>query len=128
MLSTSGRLAFFARGVEIYATAAQMTPESLLKKCISSALKKRDEAKEEEHILLAQGQRWKSLLERENRSRMLLEPNVLDKVGRYEASLERSFFRTLHEIQRLQASRSGAVVPPPATMDVDLTVHTEGSS
>jgi hypothetical protein len=116
------------KGVEVYAAAARMTSESLLSRCISSALRKRDEAEEEEQILLKQRERWKLLLERENRSRMLLEPDVLDKVARYESNLERSFFKTLHEIQRLQASRSGAVVPLPATMDVDLTVHTEGSS
>jgi hypothetical protein len=39
----------------------------------------------------------------------------------------RSFFKTLHEIQGLQAARSGAVVPPPAALDVDLTLHPEPS-
>jgi hypothetical protein len=73
--------------------------------------------------LLEQQQRWKLLLERENRSRMLLEPSVLGTVTRYESNLERSFFRTLHEIQRLQAARSGAAVPPPAALDVELTVR-----
>jgi len=56
---------------------------------------------------------------------MLLEPAVLGTVTRYETNLERSFFKTLHEIQRLQAARSGAVVPPPAALDVDLTVRPE---
>jgi hypothetical protein len=58
---------------------------------------------------------------------MLLEPSVLGTVTRYESNLERSFFKTLHEIQRLQAARSGAVVPPPAALDVDLTIHPEPS-
>jgi len=116
------------KAAEVYAAAARMTPEALLNKCASSACMNRDIAEEEEHYLVEQGRRWKLLLERESLSRMLLEPNILDKVARYESNLERSFFRILHEIQRLQASRSGAVVPPPATMDVDLTVHTEGSS
>jgi hypothetical protein len=35
--------------------------------------------------------------------------------------------RNLPEIQGLQASRSSAVVPPPATVDMDLTVHRDGS-
>jgi hypothetical protein len=116
------------KGVEVYAAAARITPESLLNKCISSTLKKRDEAEEEEQILVEQGQRWKLLLERENRTRMLFEPDVLDKVARYESNLERSFFKTLHEIQRLQAAHSGAVVSPPLAVDVDLTVDPEGST
>jgi hypothetical protein len=116
------------KAAEGYARAREMTPEALLERCLSSAYEERDRAKQEECDLVEQGQRWKLLLERENCSRMLLEPEVLDKVARYESNLERSFFRTLHEIQRLQASRSGAVVPPPASVDVDMTVHSEGSS
>ena len=41
---------------------------------------------------------------------MLLEPYVLEKVARYENGLEWSFFRNLHELQRLQAARSGVAV------------------
>lgn len=110
------------KAVEGYAAAAQMTPESLLNKCIISAHDKLNDAEEQERVLVEKGQRWKLLLERENRSRMLLEPDVLDKVTRYESNLERSFFRTLHEYQRIQASQSGAPVSPPAAIDVDLIV------
>ena len=92
-----------------------------------SVRKSHDAALNRKSHLLDQQQRWKLLLERENRSRMLLEPSVLGTVTRYESNLERSFFKTLHEIQRLQAARSGAVVPPPAALDVDLTVHPETS-
>ncbi len=113
---------------EVYAAAARITVEALLYKCISSAYKNSIEADEEERDLVERARRWHLLLERENRSRTLLEPEVLDKVARYESSLERSFFRTLHEIQRLQASRAGAIVPPPAAIDVDMTVHAKGSS
>jgi hypothetical protein len=116
------------KAAEVYAAAARMTPEALLHKCILSVCKKREDAEEEERDLVVKGERWKLLLEREHRSRKLLEPDVLDKVGRYETHLERSFFRILHEIQRLQASRHGAVVAPPAALDVDLTLHSEGSS
>ncbi len=116
------------KAAEVYAAAARMTPEALLHKCILSVCKKREDAEEEERNLVVKGERWKLLLEREHRTRKLLEPDVLDKVGRYEAHLERSFFRILHELQRLQASRRGAVVVPPAAIDVDLTVHPEGSS
>jgi hypothetical protein len=45
----------------------------------------------------------------------------------YIASLQGwiSTFRTLHEIQSLQAARSGAVVQARAALDVDLTLHSE---
>ena len=115
-------------GLEAYAAAARIVPQALLKKCVLSVWKSREDAEAEERNLVERGQHWRLLLERENRSRMLLEPDVLDKVSRYDTSLERSFFRTLHEIQRLQASRCGAIVAPSAAIDVDLTVHSESAS
>lgn len=115
------------KATEYYARAGRMTVDALLRKCILSASKEGYWAQKRERDLVEQGERWKLLLERENRSRMLLEPEVLDKVARYEINLERAFLRTLHEIQRLQASRSGAVVPPPAAVDVDLAVNPKGS-
>ena len=45
------------------------------------------------------------------------------KLSRYEASMERGFFRALHELERLQARRLGADVPPPATVDVDVVLQ-----
>ena len=44
------------------------------------------------------------------------------KLARYEAALERAFYRALHELQRLQAARAGQAVPPPVAVDVDITV------
>jgi len=43
-------------------------------------------------------------------------------VLRYETALERSLYKALHELQRLQAARAGVPVPPPAAADVDVTV------
>ncbi len=40
---------------------------------------------------------------------------------RYEAHLERSLYRSLHELQRLQRARHGDEVPPPAVLDIDIT-------
>src|SRR5262245_55752351 len=40
------------------------------------------------------------------------ESPTLDRMMRYEASLERAFFRCLHELHRLQAARAGVPVPP----------------
>ena len=63
----------------------------------------------------------------ERRERLLPKVEILDKVSRYEVHLERSLFRTLHELQRLQAARSGMVLPPPAAVDLDVSVHGEAS-
>ncbi len=46
----------------------------------------------------------------------------LQLLSRYELTLERSLFRALHELQRLQAERQGQPVPPPVA--VDLTTDT----
>ena len=43
---------------------------------------------------------------------------ALSRLSRYEGSLERAFYRNLHELQRLQAVRAGAAVPPPLAIDV----------
>ena len=59
-------------------------------------------------------------LTRERRDLLLPGSDFLDKVSRYESHLERALFRTLHELQRLQAARSGAALPPPAVVDVNL--------
>jgi len=47
---------------------------------------------------------------------------ALSKLTRYEGHLQRSLFKTLHELERLQARRRGAHVPPPAVLDVQLDV------
>ena len=43
-------------------------------------------------------------------------------LSRYEAAIERSMFKALHELQRLQAARNGEAVPLPVAVDVDLAV------
>ncbi len=40
---------------------------------------------------------------------------------RHEMTLERSFFRLLHELERIQARRQGQAVPPPAVLEMNLT-------
>jgi hypothetical protein len=44
----------------------------------------------------------------------------LGRLTRYETALERRFLRLLHELQRLQASRTGQAVAAPAVVDVDV--------
>ena len=65
-------------------------------------------------------------LDKRRREALLPSDETLDKVSRYETNLERSLFRTLHELQRLRAVRSGAPLLPPAAVDMDLAVHQEG--
>lgn len=43
------------------------------------------------------------------------------KVSRYETCIERSLYRGLHELQRLQASRSGDKAPHPPVLDVNVS-------
>lgn len=65
-------------------------------------------------------------LDRKRLQALFPPEEVAEKVSRYEAALERSLFKTLHELQRLQAVRAGERVLPPAAVDVDLAVHQEG--
>ena len=67
--------------------------------------------------------KWQLIVEREIRRGTLLEPDQMDKVTRYESSLERSFFKILHELQRLQAVRAARLVAPPVAVDFEMSVH-----
>jgi hypothetical protein len=51
----------------------------------------------------------------------------LTRVLRYETTIERGLYKALHELQRLQAARTGVPVPPPAAADVDVNVTVQGS-
>ncbi len=62
-------------------------------------------------------------LDQYRRQRVLPDGPELEKVNRYETSIERSFYKALHELQRLQAARQG---PTPAPVAVDVTL--DGSS
>jgi hypothetical protein len=48
------------------------------------------------------------------------QENAFSNLSRYEASIERSLYRAIHELQRLQAARQGHVVPPPQSIDLDV--------
>jgi hypothetical protein len=57
--------------------------------------------------------------------------DVFSRLSHYEAALERTLYRALHELQRLQAGRAGVPVPLPVAVDVDVTqmaeAHATGS-
>jgi hypothetical protein len=43
-------------------------------------------------------------------------------LSRYEATIERSLYKALNELQRLQAARRGNTVPSPEVVDVDVSI------
>ena len=47
--------------------------------------------------------------------------NASSKLSRYETTIERGLYKALHELQLLQAARHGGSVPPPVTVDVDVS-------
>lgn len=47
---------------------------------------------------------------------------VLVTLSRYEAALERSMYRALHQLERTQAARNGEAVPVPEAIDIDVAV------
>ena len=48
--------------------------------------------------------------------------NAFSKLSRYETTIERSLYKALHELQRVQAARrAGGNTPPPAAIDVDVS-------
>lgn len=59
--------------------------------------------------------------------RDMINNKSVDNILRYETTIERSVFRALHELERLQAKRNGENPPIPAVLDVDVQ-GIEGSS
>jgi hypothetical protein len=53
---------------------------------------------------------------------LYVEASVPSKLSRYEAGIERGFYKAPHELQRLQAARRAyGNLAPPAAIDVDVT-------
>jgi hypothetical protein len=65
-------------------------------------------------------QRVKAMEERKRRKRILPDDSTINKVLRYEAHVSRQMLQALHTLERLQAARAGADVPPPAALDVTV--------
>ncbi|VTS01840.1 Uncharacterized protein OS=Rubrobacter xylanophilus (strain DSM 9941 / NBRC 16129) GN=Rxyl_1596 PE=4 SV=1 [Gemmata massiliana] len=60
-----------------------------------------------------------------SRSARLLPANGCDeRIAKYERHLHGLLTSTLHELERLQARREGANVPPPAAAEVNLVLNT----
>ena len=43
-----------------------------------------------------------------------------DRFFRYETMLEKSLYKALHELERVQAKRNGKDVPLPSVVDINL--------
>lgn len=52
--------------------------------------------------------------------------NAFSKLARYETTIERQFYKALHELERRQAARRGGDVPAPLAVDVDVSGLPEG--
>jgi hypothetical protein len=53
--------------------------------------------------------------------------NAFSKLSRYETTIERSLYKALHELQRLQAARRAeGNVPPPVAVDVEVSDVSKG--
>lgn len=48
------------------------------------------------------------------------------RILRYEITYERSLYKALHELERLQAARAGEAVPLPAVGELDVSVSVNG--
>ena len=51
--------------------------------------------------------------------------NAFSKLSRYETTIERSVFSSLHELQRLQSARSGGVEAAPLAADLTVSISHE---
>ena len=51
-------------------------------------------------------------------TRQIQANDVVGKLHRYEAHIERGLYRALHELQRLQATRQGQTIPAPIALDI----------
>jgi hypothetical protein len=59
--------------------------------------------------------------DRFRRRLLLADEATMERVRRYETTLERAMLRCLHELQRLQAARQGQPVPAPVAVDVNVS-------
>jgi hypothetical protein len=99
------------KGIEAIARSTEEDPEELLEFATESArrniISKEQAAKQVERDL-----------ERMSRKRLLPDEKTLEKVARYEAHLSRGLYKALHELEALQARRTGGATPL-ARLDVD---------
>jgi len=102
------------RSLRTIAKAGGITFDSLLEAMTNDARADLDWAEQEYNRLVG-------LLSQYRRARLLPGDAESEKVRRYEAHLERSLYKALHELQRLQAARRGVPTPLPLALDVNVS-------
>jgi hypothetical protein len=100
--------------VQIVAKKAKRDTDDLLGQMADDARDTLHHAQDKREKLLAAH-------DRERRSLLLPDTLTLEKLSRYETTLERSLFKALHELERRQAARNGQMVPLPVAVDVNLS-------
>ena len=85
-----------------------------------------DEQKHQEALAKAQEMKAKQDAETATLGRTFIrdadQANAFSKLSRYETGIWQSLYKAPHELQRLQAARHAeGHVPPPATLDVDVS-------
>jgi hypothetical protein len=118
------------QALQVMARKFKTTPEKVLTQAAQERQRIQAEGKAEVRALQRQvkdlRERVRAKQDRQSRERILPDGDTLQKVSRYEAHLSRQLYQALHELQRLQAARSGQPVPPPAALDV--TVDAPGNA
>jgi hypothetical protein len=100
--------------VQIVAKKAKRDSDDLLSQLADDARDTLHHAQDKREKLLAAH-------DRERRSLLLPDTLTLEKLSRYETTLERSLYKALHELERRQAARDGQTVPLPVAVDVNLS-------
>jgi hypothetical protein len=93
------------------ASRAKEDPQKLLMSAVEDARRAVIRAKK------AAGEMERDL-KRMSRERLLPDEKTLEKVARYEAHLSRGLYKAVHELEALQARRTGGAAPL-ARLDVD---------
>jgi hypothetical protein len=101
--------------IEAVARATDEEPEELLEAATSDARFEVERTKLE-------AEKVERDLRNMARERLLPDEKTLEKVARYEAHLSRGLYKALHELEALQARRTGGAAPL-ARLDVDGLVE-----
>jgi hypothetical protein len=88
-----------------------ITVKELFRLLMQRARRRHAEAKEGRNRITRELDQYRLL-------RSLPDADTRDRLARYEAHLERSLYRALHELQRQQAARGGSPLLPPVAVDV----------
>ncbi len=80
-----------------------------------------DDARGASHETQEQRDKLRASYDRERRGLLLPDALTMEKVNRYETTLERSLYKALYEFERRQAARDGQAVPLPVAIEVNLS-------